>query len=80
MKGACGSCGSICETVYGVLSEDSPVHVSFVCDSCRKCFLCDSGEVLPDSVKDSERLDGWAGIDFYGDVCLACWEVEKARR
>lgn len=44
------------------------------------CFLCGSGEVLPDSVKDSERLDGWAGIDFYGDICLACWEVEKARR
>ena len=44
------------------------------------CVLCGSGEVLSDSVKDSERLAGWLGIDFYGDICLACWDVEKARR
>ena len=45
-----------------------------------KCDICGTtNNLLSGGAKDRLRPD-WAGVDFYGAICLPCWEVEKERR
>lgn len=45
-----------------------------------KCDICGTiSNLLSEESKNSLRPD-WAGVDFYGAICLTCWEAEKARR
>jgi hypothetical protein len=46
-----------------------------MCDICKT----QTGLLNPFE-KTKARLDGWAGIDFYNEVCLNCWEIIKEER
>lgn len=85
----CGACGEIVSHSEGEqITNNGFVEFVHRADKCEvaldesadketNCDLCQTTEKLLTEADKATLRPNWAGVDFYNEICISCWNSQK---